>query len=377
MHVLALTIAAVALYGWASRSDAEASGGNLVSTAAVVDTALNGDGYDAIGLRDELEAQVTDDTRAHATRIRQYAIELADHDTSDYAHQLRVAATGDTVGQRHFATLVSAVDSHQRHLQHLAVRAATATSTWQGMAGDKVCFDAKILTHRTHNQKHRGSQTPVTTVYLADISGNLYTWHAPKLNDLPAGTFVHVTGRIKGHDSIDDHNQTEITRCVLTPIAAPPEWPSPKSTAAPATAAPTAGSPHTVAAPESPTATPAPTATSMTATDPQPAATPGPETVAARHAQIRAVALNQVVDVAGTPTQPARAENTTTAPAPLVPSPGKHPPVVGSTSTAMAVSALARTSHPIPVAEDPTAGSLPSPAAAATPAERGSNRRSR
>ncbi|HYU84387.1 MAG TPA: SNF2-related protein, partial [Kribbellaceae bacterium] len=213
VQVLTLTLAAIETYGWASRRDAEASGGNLVPTAAIVDTALNGAGYDATGLRDELEALITDDTRTHAAAVRAYAVGLADRDISDYAFQLRLAATEDTVSPRHFATLVSAVNSYQRHLQDQAVREATAASTWQGKAGDHVTLDAKVLASRSYNRERRGGQTGATTLFLADARGNLYTWRAPNLNAYRDGTYVRVTGRIKGHDSVDGHKQTDLTRC--------------------------------------------------------------------------------------------------------------------------------------------------------------------
>ncbi|MEJ3743140.1 SNF2-related protein [Actinomycetes bacterium KLBMP 9797] len=232
MQVLTLTIAAIEIYGWASRRDADASDGNLVPTAAIVDTALNGDGYDATALRQELEALVTDDTRAHAAAVREYAIRLTKHDISDYAFQLRLAATEDTVSQRHFATLVSAVSTYQRHMQDKAVREATADSTWQGKAGDKVSFDAKVLASRSYTRAGRGGHTTATTVYLADTSGNLYTWQAGNLNAFRDGTFVRVNGRIKGHDTADGHRQTELTRCMLTPIEMPADWPQAPATVA-------------------------------------------------------------------------------------------------------------------------------------------------
>ncbi|MDG4793115.1 SNF2-related protein [Micromonospora sp. WMMD1082] len=226
MQVLTLTTAAIQTYGWVSRRDADASDGKLVPTAAIVDTAINGDGYDATGLRQELEAAITDDTRAYAAAAREYAIALPNADVSDYAYQLRLAATEDTVGPRHFATLVSAVSSYQRHLQDQTIRHTTATSTWQGQKGDKVSFDARVLAARSYNRHRRGGgQSAATTLYLADASGNLWTWRAPNLNAFRDGTYVHVNGKIKGHDTTDGHRQTELGRCLLTPIDQPADWP--------------------------------------------------------------------------------------------------------------------------------------------------------
>ncbi|MFY1633706.1 hypothetical protein ACN27F_10570 [Solwaraspora sp. WMMB335] len=226
MQVLTLTTAAVQLYGWVSRRDADASDGTLVPTAAIVDTAINGDGYDAAGLREELDAAVTDETRDQAAAARAYAIALHDRDVSDYAYQLRLAAAEDTIGPRHFATLVSAVSSYQRHLQDDAIRRTTATSTWQGKKADQVSFTARVLAARSYNRQRRGGgQSAATTLYLADASGNLWTWRAPNLNAFRTGTYVHVVGKIKGHDTTDGHRQTELGRCVLTPIDQPVDWP--------------------------------------------------------------------------------------------------------------------------------------------------------
>ncbi|NIL64824.1 hypothetical protein [Salinispora arenicola] len=226
MQILTLTAVAIQTYGWVSRRDADASDGKLVPTAAIVDTVINGDGYDATGLRQELEAAVTDETRAYSAAVREYAIALPDADVSDYAYQLRLAATEDTVGPRHFATLVSAVSSYQRHLQDQTIRHTTATSTWQGQKGDKVSFDARVLAARSCNRHRRGGgQSAATTLYLADASGNLWTWRAPNLNAFRDGTYVHVNGKIKGHDTTDGHRQTELGRCVLTPIDQPEDWP--------------------------------------------------------------------------------------------------------------------------------------------------------
>ncbi|GIJ29997.1 hypothetical protein Vqi01_51590 [Micromonospora qiuiae] len=239
MQVLTLTAAAIQTYGWVSRRDADASAGKLVPTAAIVDTAINGDGYDATGLRQELEAVVTDDTRAYAAAAREYAIALPNADVSDYAYQLRLAATEDTVSPRHFATLVSAVSSYQRHLQDQTIRHTTATSAWQGQKGDKVSFDARVLAARSYNRHRRGGgQSAATTLYLADASGNLWTWRAPNLNAFRDGTYVHVNGKIKGHDTTDGHRQTELGRCVLTPIDQPADWPgAPNDTTTPPTGA--------------------------------------------------------------------------------------------------------------------------------------------
>ncbi len=226
MQVLTLTIAAINTYGWASRRDADASGGNLVPTAAIVDTALNGDGPDANALRAELEALITDETREYATAVRAYATTLTDRDSSEYAFQLRHAAAEETVPQRHFSALVSAVNSYQRHLQDRAVHEATAKSTWQGRPGEPVDFDAKVLLCRTYSRERAGRQSAVTMVYLADPSGNLFTWWAPNLNTFREGAFVHVAGKIKAHEIAEVHQRTELTRCVLTPTAAPPDRPA-------------------------------------------------------------------------------------------------------------------------------------------------------
>ncbi|MFK3984483.1 hypothetical protein ACI2K4_29430 [Micromonospora sp. NPDC050397] len=240
MQVLTLAAAAIHTYGWVSRRDADASAGKLVPTAAIVDTAINGDGYDAAGLREDLEAAVTDETRAYAAAAREYAVALPDRDAGDYAYQLRVAATENTVSARHFATLVSAVSSYERHLQDRAIRETTATSSWQGKKGDQVSFDARVLAARSYNRQRRGAQSAATTLYLADATGNLWTWRAPNLNAFRAGTYVHVTGKIKGHDTTDGHRQTELGRCVLAPIDQPPSWPGARAqtTSQPAAVAP-------------------------------------------------------------------------------------------------------------------------------------------
>ncbi|MFI7025142.1 hypothetical protein ACIBMZ_20735 [Micromonospora sp. NPDC049900] len=258
MQVLTLTAAAIQTYGWVSRRDADASDGKLVPTAAIVDTAINGDGYDATGLRQELEAAVTDDTRTHAAAIRAHAIALHDHDVSDYAYQLRLAATEDSVGPRQFATLVSAAASYQRHLQDQAIRHTTATSTWQGQKGDKVSFDARVLAARSYNRHRRGGgQSTATTLYLADASGNLWTWRVPNLNAYRDGTYVHVTGKIKSHDTMNGHRQTELGRCLVTAVGQPADWPGERTHTIrlPTEASPPAPAPEPVPA-TGPAATP-------------------------------------------------------------------------------------------------------------------------
>ncbi|MGI5213870.1 hypothetical protein [Plantactinospora sp. CA-290183] len=225
IQVLTLTAAAIQIYGWVSRRDADASDGKLVPTAAIVDTAINGEGYDAAGLREELETAVSDETRAHAAAAREYALALPDHDVSDYAYQLRVAAAENTVSQRHFAILVSAVSSYQRHQQDRVIRETTTNSTWQGKRGDQVNFAAQVLAARSYSRQRRGGQSAATTLYLADAAGNLWTWRAPNLNAFRDGTHVRVKGKIKGHDTMDGHRHTELGRCVLAPIEMPPDWP--------------------------------------------------------------------------------------------------------------------------------------------------------
>jgi hypothetical protein len=175
---------------------------------------------------------------------------------------------------------VSAVNSHQRHLQDRAIREATAESTWQGKAGDKVSFDAKILATRSYTRAGRGGHTTATTVYLADVSENLFTWRAGNLNAFRDGTFVRVNGRIKGHETADGHKQTELTRCVLTPIdmsaKSPPKPLSrvPGSRSEPASV-PAVAPPLTIEA------------TSASPDDPAEQSPPEPDPLALRRAQVR------------------------------------------------------------------------------------------
>ena len=223
-EVLTIAIAAIDTFGLVSRRDAEASNGSLVPTAAIVDTALNGEGYDASSLREQLRTLVTGDTHATAAAVRTYALSLVERDTSDFAYELRQAAASDRVQQRHFATLVSAVNSYHRYQEDQAIQQSTAKSTWQGNRGDRLAIDALVLASRTYTRNQNGAQTATTTLYLSDIAGNLYLWRAPNLNAYRPGRFVRVTGTIKGHDTTDGHHHTELTRCAAAPIAPPSSW---------------------------------------------------------------------------------------------------------------------------------------------------------
>lgn len=233
-EVLLFAAAAIEQYGWASRRDATASDGQLAATAAIVDTALNGDGYDAATLREELEQAITDDIRALARAARAYAAALPDDAFSDYTFQLRTAATHDRVPARQFGVLVSAVNAYQRHQDDLALQQATPASQWQGRRGERVDFDAEVLAVRTYSTERRGGQGATSTLLLTDTAGNLYSWRAPTLHALAPATFVHVTGTIKEHSDLNGHPQTNLSRCKITRIAQPADMPqrAPQPTAA-------------------------------------------------------------------------------------------------------------------------------------------------
>ena len=256
-EVLLFTAAAIQVYGWASRRDSTASDGQLAATATIVDTALNGEGYDAAALREELEQAITDDTRQLAQAARAYAAALPDDSFSDYTFQLRTAAAHDEVPSRQFGVLASAVNAYQRHQNDLALQQATPGSQWQGQRGERLDFDAEVLAVRTYSTERRSGQGATSTLLLADTEGNLYSWRAPTLHALAAGTFVHVTGTVKEHADLYGHPQTNLSRCKVSRIDQPADAPHrvPASTtdapesAVEAAAGPAATAPQDTAAP--------------------------------------------------------------------------------------------------------------------------------
>ena len=171
--------------------------------------------------------EVTDADRALADQTIDYIREnlCGKEGLTDYLYNLSVAISQASIGARLAGITASAVAYYMREQNKLeeAKKANLKPSEWMGAIGEKITFDATLVSVFPHE-----SDFGVTFITkLITTAGEVLTWFAsndprgesgdPKVaaenGELLPGLLSRITGTVKKHDTFRDQKQTVITRC--------------------------------------------------------------------------------------------------------------------------------------------------------------------
>jgi len=137
---------------------------------------------------------------------------------SDYAANLQTYVAGESVSQRGFNLVASAVKVYARDAQIEAERAARPEPVAGFMAPVKASVKGEQVTvtkvnHRTEYDDYARREVTRTQVVMADSQGHEVIWWASSEQDLEPGQAITLTGgSVKKHDNYRGTDQTVLTR---------------------------------------------------------------------------------------------------------------------------------------------------------------------
>jgi hypothetical protein len=217
-QVLAVALATAKIYGWVSRSAANAyneAGGSKTATADRVAEVIRNSPRTEEARRaiEEILAQASemgDDADSLLAETREM-----DGD-SEYATNMRAIASAETVGMRNMGMLVSAVGSRQARIDREAKAAAAGVSEFVGKPKDKIERTAEVISARFYENGFDGK----TLVLLRDTDGNVFKWWATgrKDDEITEGSKVSMKATVKNHEEYQGVKQTVILRAKLTEV---------------------------------------------------------------------------------------------------------------------------------------------------------------
>lgn len=212
VELLAVTAAAIRLWGWVPKSAPEGANPTAYRIAVWFQTTPRNkwerEEYDA------LKAALGEGDFDLAERVIDWVASEEAGD-SDYIHNLRVILAPGTVGADRRGYACSAVASYQRFLGKLEAakrereNAATATNEWVGKVGERLKgLELTVLS----NKGFSGSYGPTILYKFRDGSGRTLTWFSSGETKLEVGTTIRLTATVKGHGEYNGVKETQLTR---------------------------------------------------------------------------------------------------------------------------------------------------------------------
>lgn len=218
-EVVALTIAAIRLWGWCSKGQAEHNDDlnpTIHYVSLVLDKATEGRDRRPHPDRKRLEAEVKDEDWEKASEVLEWAREGGAGD-SDYGHNLRVLAGLVEIEPRRAGFLASAVAAKARaeeaELRRTREREEAGVSQWIGKEGERLRgIDVTLLSSRAISSN---DWNQVVLVKFRDGSGNIYTWFTGSPPAMNPGEQTTIDGTVKRHTEYNGAQETQLTRCTV------------------------------------------------------------------------------------------------------------------------------------------------------------------
>jgi hypothetical protein len=212
-ELLAVTAAAIRIWGWVPKSAPESAGEPTALRIAVWYWCSPSDKKgqaDRKALGDALEEK--DWETARATMEWVATPEAGD---SEYIQNLRVILAAGAVAPKRRGYACSAVAAYQRHLGALEQQrrqkeeAANNPSTWVGEKGERL----KGLKLLCESAREMPSRFGLTILYkLKDEDGNLYSWFSSGGADMDPGHEYTLDATVKDHGEYRGVRETQLTR---------------------------------------------------------------------------------------------------------------------------------------------------------------------
>lgn len=209
-ELLAVTAAAIRLWGWVPKSAPEHVGEPTAERIAVW-YLIAPNKYQ----KEEqvaLEAAICDADYELASRVMEW-IASDEAGDSDYIQNLRLILAPGAVEAKRRGYACSAVAAYQRHLGKLEERRkaaeTVAVSQWVGTKGERL----RGLKLRLESAKGFSGQWGDTLLYkFKDDAGNIFTWFASGSAEIEIGAEVVLDATVKDHKEYNGGRETVLTR---------------------------------------------------------------------------------------------------------------------------------------------------------------------
>ena len=211
-ELLAVTSAAIRLWGWVPKSAPEEVG---TPTAFRIGVWFYCPPQDSNGQaeRAELKAAICEGDWDTARSAMEWVADSSESGDSEYLHNLRTVLAPGIVTPKRRGLACSAVGSYQRHMGTLAERQRTAEAVVNSQHIGEVGQRLKDL--RLTVKYARGFQTPYGTTILykfQDPLGNMLSWFSSGGAGLDVNTEVSLDATVKGHVEFQGVAETQLTR---------------------------------------------------------------------------------------------------------------------------------------------------------------------
>jgi hypothetical protein len=212
-EVMEATMAVEQVKGWKSKAVAAEFGG--LATSEWVRTVMDPRSAKDREQADDILAQVdVEKAKAKAALVLEWA--KTQDGTSEWAQNLRVLASGETVNWRNMALLASAVAGYNRAQGEIRERAERVPSEWFGEVKKRQDFEGEVIVKRTYDGDYGLRTMLVMKTAKSEIAVWWTGWTA-----LDEGDRVEGKVTVKGHETYKDEKRTVVTRCALEVVPAP------------------------------------------------------------------------------------------------------------------------------------------------------------
>lgn len=211
LEMLAVTAAAIRLWGWVPKSAPESAGLPTALRIAPWFSPVASLSKYEVEDRKALNEAMTEADWALAQTVLDWV--EASEDKSEYMWNLKTILRPGMVEAKRRGYAASAVAAYQRHLGKLEVRRreseAAAGSEWIGVVGERLKgLRVRCVSARGIDTVYGGS-----VVYkFHDVNGNVLTWFSSGGADLDPGSDYELDATIKAHSEYQGVKETQLTR---------------------------------------------------------------------------------------------------------------------------------------------------------------------
>lgn len=218
-EVIALTLAAVRLWGWCSKGQAQVED-DLTPTISYVTSVLYAETEPKTGrpveCRRKLEAEVKPEDYIEAEKVREWAMG-GGAGSGDYGHNLAVLCAMDEIDPKRGGFVASAVGAKARadeiELRRTRERKEAMKSEWVGTEGERLKgLELIFESSRTCGGGYYG---PSYLMKFRDASGNIFSWFSSNCFALDIGQEIKLDGTVKAHTEYKGAKETQLTRCKI------------------------------------------------------------------------------------------------------------------------------------------------------------------
>lgn len=222
-EVIALTLAAVRIWGWCSKGQAQ-NDIDLTPTISYVTAVLYAETEGRSGKptqeRKKLEAEVKAEDYLEAEKVREWATS-GGAGQGDYGYNLAVLCAIDEVEPKRGGFVASAVSAKARfdelQLRLTRERQEAAKSDWVGAEGERL--KSLELTFESSHTCGGGQWGPSYLMKFRDASSNIFSWFSSNCFALDIGQLIRLDGTVKAHTEYKGAKETQLTRCRIEECA--------------------------------------------------------------------------------------------------------------------------------------------------------------